>query len=178
MNRFCNESKPYREQSIILLIGLDAEDGQWCEEIYIDGCSRFPKRKLVGDIIEEHNKVSKKIGRVLFGRFEILSSRWQNFCYNFTSDCHSRFGKKLIIVLRKGRVYEVYSTRVFKFLFECNESNKVPSYYKDLIDNIHTWFEISELSVMTKKEISLYLRDIIYCIKRKRTLSKTLVGYL
>ena len=30
------------------------------EEIYIDGCSRFPKRKLVGDIIVEHNKVSKK----------------------------------------------------------------------------------------------------------------------
>jgi hypothetical protein len=30
-------SKNYREPSLIILIGLDQDEGQWCEKIFIDG---------------------------------------------------------------------------------------------------------------------------------------------
>jgi hypothetical protein len=76
-------SKNYREPSLIILIGLDQDEGQWCEKIFIDGCPRLRERRLIGDVIVEHNKVFQEHGRVMFGRFEILCPRWWNMMHNF-----------------------------------------------------------------------------------------------
>ena len=169
-------SHSYRERSIIIRIGLDREQGQWSEEIYMEGCHRLPERKLVGNVVEEHNKIFERYGRVLFGRFEVLCIRWQNAMHNFVYASCPRFGGKFMLILRKGKRYEGYSTRVFKFDHFCNDSKLVPYYYRDLSSNIFTWFEIGGLQPMDPEEIIKYMKDLRYAVKRKRLISKTLAG--
>ena len=169
----------YRERSIIIRIGLDWNHGKWGEEIYMDGCSRLPERKLLGNIVEEHNKIFRIYGRVLFGRFEVLCIRWQNAMHNFVNSSCPRFGGKFMLILRKGKRYEGYSARVFKFSHFCNDARLVPDYYGDLSANMFTWFEIGELQPMDPEEIINYMKDLRYAVKRKRLISKTLAdaGY-
>ncbi|SVC44581.1 uncharacterized protein METZ01_LOCUS297435 [marine metagenome] len=171
-----NFSKNYREPSLIIRIGLDLEQGQWCEKIYMDGCQRLPDRTLVGDVIGEHNRIFEKHGRVLFGRFEVLSPRWQNAMHSFLHTSCPRLGGKLMIILRKGETYEGFTTRVFKFEHFCDEPELVPGYYRDLSSDMFTWFQIGELTPMHSNELAKYTEDIVYAIKRKRTLSKTLAS--
>ena len=171
--------KSYRERAIIVRIGLDKEEGQWWEKISMDGCHRLPDRKLIGNVIEEHNRIFEKKGRAMFGRFEILCQRWWNMMWNFIDSSCPRRGGKLMIVLRKDKSYEAYSTRVFKFSESCSDSNLVPEYYQDLIPNIYSWFEIGKLQPMNAEELINYMKDLRYAVTRKRTISKTLLdaGY-
>ena len=97
-----NFSKDYREPSLIIRIGLDQDEGQWCERIFIDGCQRLRERRLIGDVIVEHNKLFQEHGRVMFGRFEILCPRWWTMMHNFLNASHIEWGAKLMIVLRMG----------------------------------------------------------------------------
>ena len=136
-----NYSKNYREPSLIIRIGLDQEDGQWYEKIHIDGCPRFPERRLAGDFITEHNKVFQKQGRVMLGRFEILCYRWWCLLHNVLDSCNPRIGAKLIVILRMGHKYQAFSTRAFKLEENCEEPSFVPDYYRDLISDIYVWFE-------------------------------------
>ena len=170
-----NFSNSYRERSIIIRIGLDLEQGQWCEKIYMDGCQRLPDRTLVGGVIGEHNKIFEKNGRVLFGRFEVLCHRWQNAMHSFLHTSCPRLGGKLMIILRKGETYEGFTTRVFKFEHFCDEPELVPGYYRDLSSDMFTWFEIGRLIPMDPKELINYMKDLGYAVRRKRTISKTLV---
>jgi len=166
----------YRERAIIVRIGLDKEEGQqWSEKISMDGCPRLPDRKLIGNVIEEHNGVFEKKGRAMFGRFEILCPRWWNMMWDFIDSSCPRRGGRLMIVLRKDKSYEAYSTRVFSFSESCSDSSLVPEYYQDLIPNIYSWFEIGKLQPMNSEELINYMKDLRYAVKRKRTISKTLL---
>ena len=169
-------SKSYREPSLILRIGLDQNEGQWFENIFIDGCPRLSKRRLNGDVIAEHNKVFQEHGRVMFGRFEILCPRSWNMVHNFLNNSYLEWGAKLIIILRRGRNYQGFSTRTFKFGESCSKTRLVPRYYRDLIPTMYTWFEIGELTSMNSNELAKYKKDIVYAVKRKKTISKTLVS--
>ena len=141
----------------------------------MDGCQRLPERALVGDVIREHNRIFEKQGRVLFGRFEVLSPHWQNMMHNFLDTSCPRLGGKFMITLRKGKTYEGFSTRVFKFEHSCDDPGLVPGYYRDLSSNMFTWFEIGRLKPMDPKELINYMKDLKYAVRRKRTISKTLV---
>tara|TARA_Y100001934_G_scaffold280870_1_gene388785 strand:- start:16 stop:552 length:537 start_codon:yes stop_codon:yes gene_type:complete len=172
-------SNTYRERAIIIRIGLDKNDGQWCEEISINDCRRLPDRKLFGNVVEEHNNVFDRYGKVLFGRFEVLCHRWQNAMHNFLNASCPRFGGKFMLILRKGKTYEGYATRVFQFAHVCHDSGLVPSYYQDLTPAMFTWFEIGELQPINSKDLVKYIKDLSYAVKRKRLISKTLAdaGY-
>ena len=169
-------SESYREPSLILRIGLDQNEGQWFEKIFIDGCPRLNERRLNGDVIAEHNKIFQEYGRVMFGRFEILCPRSWNMVHNFLNNSHLEWGAKLIIILRRGRNYQGFSTRAFKFGESCSKSRLVPGYYRDLIPDMYTWFEIGELTQMGSSELAKYKKDIVYAVKRNKTISKTLVS--
>jgi hypothetical protein len=171
-----NFSKNYREPSLIIRIGLDQDEGQWCEKIFIDGCPRLRERRLIGDVIVEHNKVFQEHGRVMFGRFEILCPRWWNMMHNFLNASHVEWGAKLMIVLRMGRSYQGFSTRAFKFVESCETPSLAPEYYRDLIPDMYVWFEIGELTPMQPSELAKYTEDIVYAVKRKRSISKTLAS--
>jgi hypothetical protein len=41
---------------------------------------------------------------------------------------------------------------------------------------MYAWFEIGELTPMHSNELAKYTEDIIYAVKRKRTISKTLAS--
>lgn len=167
--------KFYRERAIIVRIGLDKENRQWCEKIFLDGCHRFPDRKIIGDPIKEHNRVYEEKGRVLFGRSEILCTRWWYAIWNFIDSSCPRKGGKLIVIVRKAKSYKAYSTRVFKFSEKCSNSSLVPEYYQELVPDIHTWFEIRSLKLMNAHELISYFKDLRYAVKRKRLISKTLI---
>ena len=169
-------NKNYREPSLIIRIGLDQEAGQWCEKVFIDACPRLHERRITGDVIAEHNKVFREHGRVLFGRFEILCIRWWNLLHNVLNSCNIRIGAKLIIVLRMGKKYQGFSTRAFKVEESCADPCLVPEYYRDLIPDAHVWLEIGELIPMHSNELAKYTEDIVYAIKRKRLISKTLAS--
>ena len=171
-----NFSKNYREPSLIIRIGLDQDEGQWCEKIFIDGCPRLRERRLIGDVIVEHNKVFQEHGRVMFGRFEILCQRWWNMMHNFLNASHVEWGAKLMIVLRRERNYQGFSTRAFKFGESCSNPRLVPGYYRDLIPDMYVWFEIGELTPMHSNELAKYTEDIVYAVKRRRSISKTLAS--
>ncbi len=169
-------SKNYREPSLIIRIGLDQDEGQWCEKIFIDGCPRLRERRLIGDVIVEHNRVFQEQGRVMFGRFEILCPRWWNMTHNFLNASHVEWGAKLMIILRRERNYQGFSTRAFKFGESCSNPRLVPGYYRDLISDMYAWFEIGELTPMQPSELAKYTEDIAYAVKRKRSISKTLAS--
>ena len=169
-------SKNYREPSLIILIGLDQDEGQWCEKIFLDGCPRLRERRLIGDVIVEHNKVFQEHGRVMFGRFEILCIRWWNLLHSTLNSCNTRIGAKLIIILRMGNKYQGFSTRTFKVGEYCEDPSLVPGYYRDLIPDMYAWFEIGELTPMHSNELAKYTEDIIYAVKRRRSISKTLAS--
>ena len=80
-----------------------------------------------------------------------------------------------MIILRKGETYEGFTTRVFKFEHFCDEPELVPGYYRDLSSDMFTWFEIGRLIPMDPKELINYMKDLGYAVRRKRTISKTLV---
>ena len=171
-----NFSKDYREPSLIIRIGLDQVEGQWCERIFIDGCQRLRERRLIGDVIVEHNKVFQEHGRVMFGRFEILCPRWWTMLHNILNASHIEWGVKLMIVLRREKNYKCFSTRTFKFGESCSPPRLVPEYYRDLIPDLYVWFEIGELTPMQTSELAKYTEDIVYAIKRRRSISKTLAS--
>lgn len=172
-----NFSKNYREPSLIIRIGLDQDEGQWCETLRLEGAnSQFHERRLAGDVIAEHNKVFEEHGRVVFGRFDELCYRWWTMLHNFLSASHFEWGMKLMIVLRRGSNYQGFSTHAFKVGESCPDSRLVPEYYRDLIPHTYVWFEMGELTPMHSNELAKYTEDIVYLIKRKRTLSKTLAS--
>ena len=96
--------------------------------------------------------------------------------HNFLNNSYLEWGAKLIIILRRGRNYQGFSTRAFKFGESCSKTRLVPRYYRDLIPNIYNWFEIGELTPMGSNELAKYKKDIVYAVKRKKTISKTLVS--
>ena len=169
-------NKSYREPSLIIRIGLDQDEGQWCEKIFIDGCPRLRERRLIGDVIVEHNKVFLEHGRVMFGRFEILCIRWWNLLHSALNSCNTRIGAKLIIILRMGNKYQGFSTRTSKVGEYCEDPSLVPEYYRDLIPDMNVWFEIGELTPMHSNELAKYTEDIVYAVKRRRSISKTLAS--
>ena len=171
-----NFSKNYREPSLIILLGLDQEGGQWCEKVFIDACPRLHERRLIGDVIVEHNKVFEEHGRVMFGRFEILCMRWWNMLHSTLNSYNTGIGAKMMIVLRKGNKYQGFSTRAFKVSELCEDQSLVPEYYRDLIPDMYVWFKIGELIPMPSNELAKYKEDIVYAVKRKRTVSKTLAS--
>ena len=138
--------------------------------------SRFLERKLTGDIIAEHNKVFEKHRKVMFGRFEMLSVSWWNQLHNLFNASHARWGVKLMIVLRRGRNYQGFSTRCFKVGESWPNPRLVPEYYRDLIPDTHLWFEIGKFVPMNSKELSQYVEDIAYGIKRRRKIFRTLLN--
>ena len=112
----------------------------------------------------------------MFGRFEILCPRWWNMTHNFLNASHVEWGAKLMIVLRRERNYQGFSTRAFKFGESCSNPRLVPGYYRDLISDMYAWFEIGELTPMQPSELAKYTEDIAYAVKRKRSISKTLAS--
>ena len=166
-----------REPSLIIRVGMDQYEDQWCERVCLEGAnSQFRERRLAGDFISEHNKIFEKHGRVMFGRFEKLNTHWWNLLHNFLNASNIRIGAKLMIVLRKGNKYQGFSTRAFKVGESCPDSRLVPEYYQDLIPYTYVWFEMGELTPMYSNELGQYLRDIAYAIKRRRLISKTLLN--
>ena len=173
--QYSNDS--YREPSFIIRIGMDKCDGEWCERFHFDmGDSRFHEIKLAEDIISEHNKVFKDHGRVAFGRFEEMNHRWWNLLHGLFNSSNKRIGAKLIIVLRRGTKYQGFSTRAFKLGESCEDPRLVPEYYRYLIFEMNVWFEIGELTPMHSNELAKYTEDIVYAVKRRRSISKTLAS--
>lgn len=169
-------NKNYREPSLIIRIGLDQVGGQWSEKLFIDKWPELADRRLAGDVIAEHNKVFKDHGRVAFGRFEILCIRWWNLLHSALNSCNTRIGAKLIIILRMGNKYQGFSTRTSKVGEYCEDPSLVPEYYRDLIPDMNVWFEIGELTPMHSNELAKYTEDIVYAVKRRRSISKTLAS--
>ncbi len=171
---YFNES--YREPSIILRIGLDLIKNNWCERIYMDGCQRLPKRIITGDIVIEHNRQFEKHGKILLGRFDSICPRTWNMIHSFLNLSSPRLGAKMLLILRRDKNYAGYTTRLFKLREECTAQNLVPDYYRDLIPDMYLWFEIGKLTPMNSYELAKYKKDIVYAVKRKKTISKTLVS--
>ena len=158
-------------------MGMDQYEGQWCEKVFVeDGNSNSHEIQLTGDVIAEHNKVFEERGRAMFGRFEELCNRWWNLLHSFFNASPARWGVKLMIVLRRGRNYLGFSTRAFKVGESCPDSRLVPEYYRDLIPYTYVWFEMGELTPMHSNELAKYTEDIVYAVKRRRLISKTLLN--
>ncbi|HIA06299.1 MAG TPA: hypothetical protein EYN71_06310, partial [Flavobacteriales bacterium] len=171
--QYSNDS--YREPSFIIRIGMDKCDGKWCERYCFDGGdSRFHEIRLVEDVISAHNKVVKDHGRVAFGRFGELNHHWWNLLHGLLNSSDKRIGAKLIIVLRRGTKYQGFSTRAFKLGESCEDPCLIPEYYRYLFFEMNVWFEIGELTPMHSNELAKYTEDIVYAVKRRRSISKTL----
>ena len=173
--QYSNDS--YREPSFIIRIGMDKCDGKWCERFHFDmGDSRFHEIRLAEDAISEHNKVFKDHGRVAFGRFGELDHHWWNLLHGLFNSSNKRIGAKLIIVLRRGNKYQGFSTRAFKLGESCEDPCLIPEYYRYLFFEMNVWFEIGELTPMHSNELAKYTEDIVYAVKRRRSISKTLAS--
>jgi len=173
--QYSNDS--YREPSFIIRIGMDKCDGKWCERYCFDGGdSRFHEIRLVEDVISAHNKVVKDHGRVAFGRFGELNHHWWNLLHGLLNSSDKRIGAKLIIVLRRGTKYQGFSTRAFKLGESCEDPCLIPEYYRYLFFEMNVWFEIGELTPMHSNELAKYTEDIVYAVKRRRSISKTLAS--
>ena len=81
-----------------------------------------------------------------------------------------------MIVLRRERNYQCFSTRCFKVGESWPNPRLVPEYYRDLIPDTHLWFVIGKSVPMNSKELSQYVEDIAYRIKRRRKIFRTLLN--
>jgi hypothetical protein len=58
----------------------------------------------------------------------------------------------------------------------CEDPSLVPEYYRDLIPDMYVWFEIGELTPMHSNELAKYTEDIVYAVKRRISISKTIAS--
>ena len=98
------------------------------------------------------------------------------YLYKVLTIAEKRIGAKLIIVLRRGTKYQGFSTRAFKLGESCEDPCLIPEYYRYLFFEMNVWFEIGELTPMHSNELAKYTEDIVYAVKRRRSISKTLAS--
>ena len=69
------------------------------------------------------------------------------------------------------------NVKVFaKLADSCEDPRLVPEYYRYLFFEMNVWFEIGELIPMHSNELAKYTEDIVYAVKRRKSISKTLAS--